>query len=177
MSYTLNGKVFDTVDEFMEAYFERAAIALLSHSEDRPSYFINYETDDVSEIETALGKNLQLPALVLDSPDDVIMNRSDRLSSRFNAAITVIDKYTQGDAKSLKASRNRCRGILRKIIMKMMRDSMKQFDGVLINNFIFSKHEEIPGMYLGKTGGLFTGWTYEIAWEIPENMMNGELDW
>ncbi len=176
MSYILNGVSFDTVEDFMEAYFKEAAVKLLGHSEERQSFFVNYETSDVSEIENALSSKLKLPALILDSPDDDISGASDRYASRYTAAITVIDKYKDASPASLKETRNRCRAINRKIVMRMLRDSLMPFGGVLISNKIYLQKRAIPGMYLGKMAGLFTGWTYEFEWEVPENIRFGEED-
>lgn len=176
MSYMYNNEHFDVVEDFMEAYFRQAAVKLLGHSEQKSAFFVNYETSDVSEIEDALNGKLRLPALILDSPDDELSGASDRYVSRYNAAITVVDKYSDTSAASMKAARNRCRSIARKIVMRMFRDSLVPFEGVLIANKIYLQKRTVQGMYLGKMAGLVTGWTYEFEWEVPENIRFGEQD-
>ena len=174
--YTLESKSYDTIGDFLEAYFERAAVKLLGHTEAKPAYFINTETSDVSDIENAIANGIKLPALILDAFDDSIQNRSDSVRTRITAAITVITIYDQGNAASLRKARNRCRDIGKKIVMQMHRDNMMPLSGVLIKQKIHLEKEEIPGMYIGPMRGIFTGWAYEFAWYLPENLMYGAED-
>ncbi len=176
MSYILGSESFYTIGEFQEAYFKLAAVKILGHTEAKPAYFVNSQTSDVSEIEGAIAAGIKLPALVLDSYDDTIQNRSDSVRTRLTAAITVIDTYDPGNAGDLRAVRNRCREVARKIIMKMHRDNMIQFDGVLIKQKIHVEKEEINGMYIGAMRGTFTGWTYEFAWYLPDDLTYGLTD-
>jgi hypothetical protein len=177
MMYSLDGIEFETIGDFMEAYFERAAVKLLGHTEAKPAYFINTETSDVSDIETAIANGIKLPALILDAFDDTIQNRSDSVRTRLTAAITVIATYDQGNAKDLRKVRNQCRDIGRKIVMQMHRDNMMPLSGVLIKQKIHLEKEEVNGMYIGPMRGIFTGWAYEFAWYLPDNLMYGSEDW
>lgn len=176
MPYTLGSETYETIGEFQEAYFESAAVKLLGHSEDKPAYFVNSQTTDVSDIENAISNGIKLPALILDAYDDTIMNRSDSVRTRITAAITVIKTYDQGNARDLRAARNQCREIARKIIMKMHRDNMIQLDGILIKQKIHVEKEEITGMYIGPMRGVFTGWTYEFAWYLPDDITYGRAE-
>lgn len=173
MTYELGNKTYDDITDFMEDYFREIAIKLLGHSEARPSYFVNSDVDSANDIADAIQVNLKLPALILDFYEDDILSPSDRLTTRIYGSVSIINTFDPSDGNSLKKVRKECRIAARKIVMKMLRDSLQHNDGILIKNKIYLQKDKFEGVRLGIVLKEFTGWVYEFSWEVPDNINLG----
>lgn len=168
---------YDDIESFMEAYFRRAAEQLLDHSDTHPAFFINNDVEEAREIDEAVSSRLKLPALILDSFDDELNADDSNAHTYLEAAITVIDQFSQGDGRDLRRVRSRCRTILRKIAFQMLRDSYQHAGGALILNKIYLQKDSLNGLHLGTIGGQFTGWTLSFRWKVTESLNYGRDDW
>ncbi|GAB3177661.1 hypothetical protein [Telluribacter humicola] len=178
MAFILNDTTYDDAAEFMEAYFELAAEQLLGHHKAKPAYFVNNQLESTTEIELAIQNGLKLPALILDMPEDHLLDKGGHHAQRLEAAISIIAPFEQGNARHIRKVRYQCRTLARKLVMLMKRDGLRQapFNGRLITNHIQLDKESLSGMYLGTIAGQLTGWTYEFAWEAPDSLLLGSED-
>lgn len=169
-------------DAYYEAYFRDIATRLsdLGHCQTAPRFWLNSDTDSLSEIENAVRTNLKLPCLVLDAPEFSVPVGTDNVRERLTGAFSILCKYEQGSTASLTAARRKARQTANKIRNYLIRDAAPCQQSIANPNSLYRRgvyfYEDITGDYTRVVKGVAVGFFYEIKWEHPVDVSYGAND-
>jgi hypothetical protein len=169
--------IADNLEEFYQSYFEDMAVEYCEHRKgaSKPHFYVNNFIDSLSEVNEAVRSKLSPEgvSMILDMfDDDVEMN--DALPGMISGAFSIVAKFDPRDPLSLRKTRQLCRGVARKVLMNMRRDSYVAIDEErpLAQNYI-EVVGSAQGIRLGVVGDTFSGWAYTFNWRYPEDLFFG----
>lgn len=169
--------IADSIFDYYIDYFQEIASIFYGHTTQTPRFFLASKDMNYSEFTAALRRVVKGKHLILFVPDDEIMLSLDNPRGVLRGSVAVVDVFEQGNPSSIINKQKQCRNELRKILMRMKRESNAGFeeahqDGSLYRNRI-KNLSDAPGSALPVIENIITGWENDFEWKFEENINFG----